>query len=95
MISPTTIDLIKMSLYLLPLQYLIGLSYAFYYSKGINYLSYATLTVAAYPITISLGIVAGHFLFKSQTITNYEILGIIFTGIGLFFFSINKFQGAS
>lgn len=91
--NSSELELIKMSFYLLPLQYLVGLGYAFYYSKGINYLSYATLTVMAYPITIGMGILVGHFLFKHHSFTIFEILGLIFTGLGLLFFSLNKFQG--
>lgn len=95
MADNSTYDIFKMSLYLLPLQYLVSIGYAYYYSRGIQYLSYGTLTVSAYPITIGMGIIVGHFFFKNHSFTTYEILGTVFMIIGLCFFSLNKIQGVS
>jgi len=88
--SSSTINILKASLYMLPLQGIVGLGYAYYYSKGMETLSYATLNLSVYPLMISLGLISHFIFFKSHTFTNYEIMGIIFTGIGMLFFILNQ-----
>ena len=91
--SSETLNIFKAAIYMLPLQGLVGLGYAYYYSKGIELLSYATLNLSAYPLMIAMGLISHFLFFKSHSFTTYEILGIIFTGIGMFFFILSKFSG--
>jgi len=95
--NPTLTTLIKASLYMLPFQYIISLGYAYYYSEGIKNLSYLSLNISAYPVLLMFGIISHFVFFKNHTFTTMEILGTIFTIIGLSFFIINKIQlnGAS
>jgi len=92
--SPTYIELFKMALYMLPLQFLVGLGFAFYYSKGIQFMPFALLSTIYYPVTIAVSVVVGMFFFKEQTLSTYDMLGIVFTVLGLSFFMLSKVQGA-
>ena len=87
--SSSTENILKAALYMAPLQALVGLGYAYYYSKGIEVLSYATLNLSAYPLMIAMGLIAHFIFFKDHTFTTYEILGIVFTTTGMIFFIIN------
>jgi len=91
-INPTTLDLVKLAIYTIPIQYLIGLGYAYYYSKGIEHYSYATLSVSAYPILIAISIIAHMLFFRGHIFSLNEILGLFFTGIGMFFFMMDKIK---
>jgi len=93
MVNPTFFDLFKGALYMLPLQFIIGLSFAYYYSKGIEYLSFGVLSTIYYPITIGISIIISMFLFKNHSLSLYDILGIVFTLIGMTFFMLSKTQG--
>jgi hypothetical protein len=84
--NPTIITLIKGSLYMLPFQYIVSLGYAYYYSEGIKTLSYLALNISAFPILLVFGISSHYIFFKSHTFTVMELLGIIFTLMGMIFF---------
>lgn len=90
--NPTVMTLIKGSLYMLPFQWIISLGYAYYYSEGIKTLSYLALNISAFPILLMFGISAHYIFFKNHCFTTMEILGIIFTFIGMMFFIFNKVQ---
>jgi len=92
--DPTSLDLIKGAVYMLPLQFIVGLGFAFYYSKGIEYMSYGVLTAIYYPITISMGIFVSVVFFKNSSLTGLEIAGLGFTLIGMGFFLLSKSQGS-
>lgn len=88
--DPSVSDLMKLAVYTLPIQYLIGLGYAYYYSKGIETFSYATLSISAYPVLIAISVLAHVLFFKQHTFTTNEALGIMFTGMGIMFFMMDK-----
>lgn len=92
--DPTIMDIVKSAVYMLPFQFLVGLGYAIYYSQGIKHLSYLSLNLSAYPILLGSGIVVHFLFFKDHTFSTLEILGIIFTAIGMIFFTLSKIQGA-
>lgn len=83
-------DILKLSLMLLPVQFLVGVGYAFYYANGIKYYSYATLAIAATPTTIILSLIISSFLFKNHNFNTYELIGTILTFIGLLLLIIGK-----
>jgi len=87
--TSSTINIFKAAMYMAPLQILVGLGYSFYYSKGIETLSYATLNLSAYPLMISMGLISHILFFKGHSFSMYEIIGIILTGLGMIFFILN------
>lgn len=87
--DPTMVDILKLSLYLLPVQFLVGVGYALYYSKGITVLSYTTLIFSAFPIMLAMGALAHWLFFRDHAFTTYEVLGIIFTAVGMVFFVLS------
>lgn len=83
-------QIFKTALIMLPFQFLISVGFAYYYSKGIVSFSYATLNISSYAMLISFGLLSQFIFFKTHTFTLYEIIGLVFTSIGLFFFMLNK-----
>lgn len=83
-------EIIKWSIIVLPVQLVIGIGFAIYYAYGIKYYSYATLSIAAIPTTIIFSILISIFFFKNHNFNSYEIIGVIFTFIGLLFLVIGK-----
>jgi len=90
--DPNIYNILKISLYMLPLQFLVSIGYAYYYSNGISFLSYTTLTIMVYPISISLTLLVNFLFFKNHSFDLFEIIGIIFTLIGFAFFAFSKYQ---
>lgn len=88
------IDIIKVSIFLLPIQFLVGIGYAFYYANGIKYYSYATLAIASTPTTIALSLIISSFIMKNHIFNNYEIIGSILTFFGLILLIIGKTNSA-
>lgn len=91
--NPSYMDLFKGALYMLPFQFLIGLGFAFYYSKGIKMLPFGLLTTIYYPITIGMSIIISLLFFKDNTISSYQAFGLVFTMIGMIFFILGKVKG--
>lgn len=75
-------ELIKISLYILPLQFLIGLAYSYYYSKGIIITSYVNLITFNYGFGIIISILINFFYFKKNLVF-LDILSISFIILGI------------
>lgn len=87
-----TWEIIKVSMLLIPVQFITSLFFSFYYIKGIVYFSYPTLVVASYGFIIITSFVVNYYFLKKQSYDIMEILGVLLIIIGLSFIFYIKFK---
>lgn len=87
-----TWDIIKISFFLIPVQYITATLFSFYYVKGINHFSFPTLVVASYGLTISMSFVVNYFILKKTNYDLLEMIGVRFIIIGIICIFYVKFK---
>lgn len=85
-------DIIKITFFFLPLQFVISVLFSFYYIKGINYFTYPTLVIASYGFSICVSFVVNYYFLKKNNFDLFEIIGLIFIIIGIFLIFYTKMK---
>ena len=84
--EPSFVNALYISLLTLPMTFLATACYAYFYGTGSNHLSYPSLAVSAYGISLTTAFIVQHLILKNKPILWIDMLAIAFILIGLFIY---------
>lgn len=87
-----TWDIIKVSFFFIPIQFLTSMLFSFYYIKGITYFTYPTLVIASYGFSIFVSFIVNYYFLKKNNFDLFEIIGLFFILIGIFIIFYSKMK---
>lgn len=89
-INPGITDILKISIYVLPIQFLVAVCFAIYYAYGIKEYSYLTLTITSIASTLIFGSLIMQIFFKDHIFTSFEVSGIVLVLSGVVMIVVGK-----
>lgn len=89
--SHSFLELLKISLMILPIQFIIGLLYSYYYSYGVSTINYANLLITNYGFGILLSICIQLFYFKKDLVIT-DIISVFLIILGILVYSFKFFK---